>query len=177
MRKFLLVVGAAAMAAAMPALAKPGKGQGGGHGAGHGRSGAVVSGGHARTDSRANLRARTRTGANVVRIRDRDGDGIPDSRDRFDNRAAGRYGANDCPPGLAAKGNGCLPPGQARRLFGIGQRVPTGYNFYTPYADIPAAYRDQYGLVTDGRYIYRDQSIYVVDPTTSMVTRIIDLLR
>ena len=177
MRKLLLVASAAAMAVAMPALAKPGKGQGGGHSAGHGHSGAVVSGGKARTDSRANVRARSRTGANVVRIRDRDGDGIPDSRDRFDNRTAGRYGVNACPPGLAAKNNGCLPPGQARRLFTMGQRIPTGYNFYTPYSDIPLAYRDQYGLTTDGRYIYRDDSIYVVDPTTSLVTRIIDLMR
>jgi hypothetical protein len=163
MRKLLLIASAAAMAVAMPALAKPGGGQGKGH-AGHGNTHTTVSGGHARTDSRASVRARTRTGASVVRTRT--------------NVAAGnRYGANACPPGLAAKNNGCLPPGQARRMFNVGQRIPTGYNFYTPYANIPTSYRDQYGLVSDGRYIYRDQSIYVVDPTTNLVTRIIDLIR
>jgi hypothetical protein len=31
------------------------------------------------------------------------------------------YGRGDCPPGLAKKNNGCLPPGQARRLYVIGQ--------------------------------------------------------
>jgi hypothetical protein len=177
MRKLLLAAGAAAIAIAIPAEAKPGQGKGGGHAGAHDKSGSVVSGGHARTDSRASVRARTRTGASVVRVRDIDGDGIPDSRDRIDNRAAGRYGVNDCPPGLAAKNNGCLPPGQARRMFSLGQRVPSGYNYYTPYGSIPLAYRDRYGLVNDGRYIYRDGAIYVVDRRTSLVSRIIDLAR
>ncbi|HEU0099897.1 MAG TPA: hypothetical protein VFQ67_14125 [Allosphingosinicella sp.] len=39
------------------------------------------------------------------------------------------------------------------------------------------SYRDQYGLAPDARYIYRDQSVYVVDPRTSLVTRILDGLR
>jgi hypothetical protein len=149
MRILSMIAATAAMAIAMPALAKPGKSQGQGHGPtvhAKGKSGA--HGAHART--------RTRT---VVRT-----------------RADNRYGANSCPPGLAAKGNGCLPPGQARKLFNVGQRIPTGYNFYTPYGEIPVAYRDRYGLPTDGRYIYREDSIYVVDPTTSLVTRIIDLI-
>ena len=106
MRKLLLIASMAAMAAAMPALAKPGGGHGGGHAAGHGNPHGTVSGGHARTDSRANVRARTRTGASVVRT-------------RTDASSGGRYGAHDCPPGLAAKGNGCLPPGQARKLFSV----------------------------------------------------------
>jgi len=161
MRKLLLAAGAAAIAMAIPAAAKPGNS----HGAGHGKSGSVVHDGH------------SGTGAGVARIHDRDGDGIPDSRDRIDNRVAGRHGAKACPPGLAAKNNGCLPPGQARRLFGVGQRIPAGYNYYTPYSNIPVAYRDQYGLTPDGRYIYRDNTLYVVDPRTSLVTRIFDALR
>jgi hypothetical protein len=177
MRNLLLIASTAAMAIAMPAMAKPGGGKGGGHSAGHGPSHTTAGGGHARTDSRANARAKTRTGASVVRMGDRDGDGIPDSRDRVDNRPAGRYGANDCPPGLAAKNNGCLPPGQARKMFDVGQRLPAGYNSYTRYGDIPATYRDQYGLTEDYRYIYRDQAVYVVDPRTNLVTRIIDRLR
>ena len=100
----------------------------------------------------------------------------PTTKTPVDNRASGRYGVNACPPGLAAKTNGCLPPGQARRIFYVGQRIPTGYNYYTPYGQIPVAYRDRYGLATDGRYIYRDQSIYVVDPTSNLVTRVIDLI-
>ena len=31
------------------------------------------------------------------------------------------YGTGDCPPGLAKKNNGCLPPGQAKKRYVIGQ--------------------------------------------------------
>ncbi|MFZ5618784.1 MAG: hypothetical protein ACOZAA_15830 [Pseudomonadota bacterium] len=37
------------------------------------------------------------------------------------------YGSN-CPPGLAKKNNGCLPPGQAKKRYAIGRRVPDGVN-------------------------------------------------
>ena len=138
-------------ATAAMALAMPAFGKPG-QGKGHG------PGAHAKGKSGAHgPQARARTGVKV--------------------KPAGRYGVNTCPPGLAAKGNGCLPPGQARKLFNVGQRIPAGYDFYTRYQDIPVAYRDRYGLGDDYRYIYRDQSVYVVDPTTSLVTRIIDLVR
>lgn len=35
------------------------------------------------------------------------------------------YRAN-CPPGLAKKNNGCLPPGQAKKRYAVGERVPDG---------------------------------------------------
>ena len=84
--------------------------------------------------------------------------------------------AQGCPPGLAKKRNGCLPPGQARKLFGMGQRIPTGYRYYSRYGDIPSTYRDRFGIPTGQRYIYRDNVVYVVDPTTRLVNRIIDLI-
>lgn len=31
-----------------------------------------------------------------------------------------------CPPGLAKKGNGCLPPGQATKRWAVGQPLPAG---------------------------------------------------
>jgi Ni/Co efflux regulator RcnB len=34
-----------------------------------------------------------------------------------------------CPPGLAKKHNGCMPPGQARK-WAVGQPVPTGVVYY-----------------------------------------------
>lgn len=37
---------------------------------------------------------------------------------------APRVAAGKCPPGLAKKNNGCLPPGQAKKLWGIGQPLP-----------------------------------------------------
>jgi hypothetical protein len=34
------------------------------------------------------------------------------------------YGRGKCPPGLAKKHNGCLPPGQAKKRYVVGQRLP-----------------------------------------------------
>jgi hypothetical protein len=34
------------------------------------------------------------------------------------------YGRGKCPPGLAKKNNGCLPPGQAKKRYVIGQPLP-----------------------------------------------------
>ena len=34
------------------------------------------------------------------------------------------YAAGRCPPGLAKKNNGCLPPGQVNRAWVIGQPLP-----------------------------------------------------
>jgi hypothetical protein len=34
------------------------------------------------------------------------------------------YGRGNCPPGLAKKQNGCLPPGQAKKRYVIGQPLP-----------------------------------------------------
>ncbi|MEQ9640912.1 MAG: DUF1236 domain-containing protein [Alphaproteobacteria bacterium] len=31
---------------------------------------------------------------------------------------------NGCPPGLAKKNNGCLPPGQAKKRYEVGKPVP-----------------------------------------------------
>lgn len=45
------------------------------------------------------------------------------------------YAAGNCPPGLAKKNNGCLPPGQAKKLWAVGQPLPAGIAFYP----LPAA--------------------------------------
>ena len=34
------------------------------------------------------------------------------------------YGRGNCPPGLAKKGNGCLPPGQAKTRYVVGRSLP-----------------------------------------------------
>jgi hypothetical protein len=143
MRKLILLAAGAAMAAAMPALAKPGNGGGHGNGGMHGN-------GHAygRADDGLGLGLHTN----------------------------GRYGVNACPPGLAKKNNGCLPPGQARKSYAVGQRLPRGYNRYTPYGSIPSQYRNLVPYSARSRYIYRGDSVYVVNPRTSLVTRVIDLV-
>ena len=40
------------------------------------------------------------------------------------------FAAGNCPPGLAKKNNGCLPPGQAKKLWAIGQPLPGTVVFY-----------------------------------------------
>jgi hypothetical protein len=84
------------------------------------------------------------------------------------------YGTGGCPPGLAKKG--CLPPGQAKKLFSVGQRLPYGYNSYTPYGSIPYNLRNRYGLDDNYRYIYRDDYLYQVDPSTLVVQRILNAI-
>lgn len=96
----------------------------------------------------------------------------------------GGYGyqeARGCPPGLAKKNNGCLPPGQAKKLR-VGQRYvgDYGYRSYS-YYQLPSYVRDRY---FDGRpdyydnynYYYDQGSLYRVDPTTMVVQQIIQAL-
>jgi len=57
----------------------------------------------------------------------------------------------------------------------------TGYVFgrtyaYTPYSDLPQPVVTYYHLDANGRYVYSNGYVYVVDPTTYAVTRVIDTL-
>ena len=89
--------------------------------------------------------------------------------------AAPGYG---CPPGLAKKNPPCMPPGQAKKLFGIGQRVPTGYQGLLGYNSLPYNLRDYYGRRLDprSRYVYDQNYIYRVDPRTMLVQQILNAL-
>ena len=198
MSKLIWIISAAAIAISAPAAAQ---GQGKGKGAGksshssmakgkgqahrHGQAQTKVG---ARSDARATTRAEARSGRSVDRTVDRDGNGIADARERFvdrnrdgiDDRTGNRYGGSACPPGLAKKTPACVPPGQAKRTFSEGQRVPTGFDSFTDFNDIPLQLRNaipsQYG--SDAfRYIYRDNRVYVVDRRTRIVSDIINLLR
>jgi hypothetical protein len=165
MNKLLLLAGAAAMMGATPALAeKGGKGQGHKAHAAKQMSGKAGARQHARGGHSAKSKAITRT------LRDRDRDGIDDR----DEALARKYGGALCPPGLAKKTPACMAPGQAKRMFREGQRLSSNYRNYTPYGDIPMILRDRYDLADDYRYIYRNNTIYVVDPTTRLITNIIN---
>lgn len=85
-------------------------------------------------------------------------------------------GMNHCPPGLAKKSPACVPPGQAKKLYNVGQRLPYGFNGYTPYNQIPYDLRNRYDLDDDYRYIYRDDYLYQVDPTTMIVSQVLQAL-
>ena len=81
------------------------------------------------------------------------------------------YGMGGCPPGLAKKNNGCLPPGQAKKLYNIGQRWPGNYGQAWNYNQIPYDLRSRYGFDDDYRYYYGDGYLYQVDPTTMLISQ------
>jgi hypothetical protein len=132
----LALVAVLTAALIQPALAqkddKPGRGGGppdrvGSPGKGHGNDNAPGQGqGQGQGVGRGNSQAAVPPG-NVV-IHDRD-------RTTVYNYYRGQYAAGNCPPGLAKKNNGCLPPGQAKKAWAIGQPLPGSVMFYP----LPAA--------------------------------------
>lgn len=78
-----------------------------------------------------------------------------------------------CPPGLAKKNNGCLPPGQARKLA-IGQRYVQSYGYDRfAYNRIPYDVRQQYDLDPSNQYYYDQGNLYGVDPQSQIIEQII----
>lgn len=103
MRIVAVLVGAAiCLSLALPAWADKDKDKGKGHGHGHGNGN-----GH----------------GNKVFVTDRD-------RVAVHTFYRTEFVDGRCPPGLARKDNGCLPPGQARRLWMLGSPLPPAAVFY-----------------------------------------------
>ena len=48
-------------------------------------------------------------------------------RDYWHEYWRGEYERGDCPPGLAKKHNGCMPPGHAKKRYVIGHQLPVGF--------------------------------------------------
>ena len=40
------------------------------------------------------------------------------------------FARGNCPPGLAKKDNGCLPPGQARKMWAVGEPLSRSVTYY-----------------------------------------------
>lgn len=105
--------------------------------------------------------------------------GREDRRDRVDLRdlrgGERRFADLDagCPPGLAKKGNGCLPPGQAKKLFARGDRIqPAWFSGY----DVPVRYRSFYRDTPDHYFRYdEDGYIYRVRSDDNLIASIIPL--
>ena len=47
-------------------------------------------------------------------------------RDKAQAYFVEQHGRGGCPPGLAKKNNGCLPPGQAKKRYTVGSALPRG---------------------------------------------------
>lgn len=86
------------------------------------------------------------------------------------------YGVGGCPPGLAKKNPPCMPPGQARKLYNVGQRMPLGAVNPYAYNRIPTDLRQQYGLNPYNNYYYNNGYLYGVDPRTMVIQQAIAAL-
>jgi len=93
----------------------------------------------------------------------------------YEDRGPVGYGVGGCPPGLAKKHNGCMPPGQAKKLL-RGQRFPEGFGTRYGYQQIPYDLRSRYGLSPYDRYYYDNGYLYRVDPKTLVVEQVISAL-
>ena len=77
------------------------------------------------------------------------------------------YGRN-CPPGLARKDNGCLPPGQAKRRYVVGQALPPTVVI----GRVPSGLRLRAAPV-GYRYAYVDGDILLIDAVSRLVADVI----
>ena len=76
------------------------------------------------------------------------------------------YGPGNCPPGLAKKNNGCLPPGQAKKRYVVGQRLPNGIVA----AELPRELSARIGAAPDGyRYGLVDGDLVKLATGTMLV--------
>lgn len=82
----------------------------------------------------------------------------------------GRYHKGHCPPGLAKKKNGCMPPGQAKK-WSIGRPLPRDVIFY----DLPPTVLEQLGPPpAHHRFVRVAQDILLIAVGTGMVIDAID---
>ncbi len=71
-----------------------------------------------------------------------------------------------CPPGLAKKHNGCMPPGQAKKQWNVGQPLPAGVVVY----DVPPQLVVKLGVPPAGqKYVRVAADILLVAAGTNMV--------
>jgi len=90
---------------------------------------------------------------------------VPQQRVVVQNYYGKQFKAGHCPPGLAKKNNGCLPPGQAKK-YAIGQPLPRDVVFYP----VPAAVVVQLGAPPAGhKYVRVATDILLIAVGTSLV--------
>lgn len=70
-----------------------------------------------------------------------------------------------CPPGLAKRENGCMPPGQAKS-WAVGQRLPRDVTFH----NLPAQLATQLGQPPAGqRYVRAADEILLIESGTGLI--------
>ena len=85
-----------------------------------------------------------------------------------------QHGRGNCPPGLAKKQNGCLPPGQAKKRYVIGRPLPPGIvvvdlppELFVRIGAAPAGYR--YGILDGDLVKLAVGTMLVVDAIDGLV--------
>lgn len=143
MKKTLVALAIAGLAATSPALAKPG------HGNGHAKHGQMKHDKHGAKHDAVTL---DQTGRS------------------FNSDTRGKRGWVDgCPPGLAKRNNGCVPPGQAKRNLQIGQQLPSSFRLN----QIPVQYQNSFTPRAGYVYSYNNGSIYEIDQATRRIVNIL----
>ncbi|RTL57687.1 MAG: hypothetical protein EKK46_02870 [Rhodocyclaceae bacterium] len=75
------------------------------------------------------------------------------------------FSRGNCPPGLAKKHNGCLPPGQAKK-WAMGQPLPRGIEMY----DLPPTLLRQLGRTPEGyKYVRVASDVLMIAVGTNLV--------
>ena len=82
----------------------------------------------------------------------------------------------NCPPGLSKHEGYCMPHGQFKKLYGVGQRFPTSYGNLWAYNQIPVDLRSRYGFAQDYRYYYGDGYLYQVDPRSMLIRSVVNAI-
>ena len=84
----------------------------------------------------------------------------------------GQYKSGHCPPGLAKKHNGCMPPGQAKK-WQVGQRLPSNVIYY----EVPRPLVTQLGQAPAGyRYVRVGGDILLLKTNTALIVDVIQNL-
>jgi len=82
------------------------------------------------------------------------------------DRNDGRYGnGRACPPGLARKDNGCMPPGQVGRV---------GSRYDDEWGRVPSQWQNQYRDSDRYTYRYDKGRVYQIDRRTGNIVRVIE---
>ena len=144
----------AAAVAAAPAMADKPEWAGGGKGGDHGQKGASDKG-------RNEAAGRDRAGREASIEKHFDHNRHVAVRDYY----AKEFQGGKCPPGLAKKHNGCMPPGQAKK-WKMGQPLPREVVIY----DLPPQLVVKIGVPPAGyKYVRVASDILMIAVGTSMV--------
>jgi Ni/Co efflux regulator RcnB len=99
---------------------------------------------------------------------------IDRDRDAVRTYYRNEYVAGRCPPGLAKKDNGCMPPGQVNRSWVVGQSLPPEVVYYP----MP---REIYTQLTPPPYGYEyvrvDDNVMLISTATRLISGLLGNMR